>query len=166
MSREPGRGSLTSTARPIPLRPPGPGRVGPAIPAMTLARLSLVLSALVFGGFGAWLLVDPQALSALGIVLTTPSARTEIRGFYGGLELGLAGFFALAALRPAWFRPALVVQVCALGGVAAGRLVGFALDGRPDALLLALLAAEIAGTGLGLIALRRLRVGAAPSAGN
>lgn len=132
---------------------------------MTLARLSLALSALVFGGFGAWLLVQPQALSALGIELATPAARTEIRGFYGGLELGLAGFFAVAALRPAWFRPALVVQVCALGGIAAGRLVGFALDGPPEALLLALLAAEIAGTGLGLVALRRLGAGAPRPAG-
>jgi len=133
---------------------------------MALARLSLALAALAFGGFGAWLLVQPEALAALGVDLTTATARTEVRGFYGGLELGLAGFFTVAALRPAWFGPALVLQVCALGGVAAGRLVGFLVDRSADGLLVALLAAELAGTVLGLAALaglHRLKAGRAPA---
>jgi hypothetical protein len=124
---------------------------------MFLARLSLALTALVFGGFGVWLLLQPEALASLGVELTTPAARTEIRGFYGGLEIGLALFFGLAASRPRWLRPALVAQVAAFGGIVLGRLFGFAVDGSVGPLLVTLMVAEIFGMTFGLFALSRLR---------
>jgi hypothetical protein len=87
--------------------------------AMPLARLSLGLTAAAFGGFGAWLLVKPDALGKVGVEVPTPAARAEIRAFYGGLELGMAAFFAAAAARPTWFEPALILQSATLGGLVA-----------------------------------------------
>jgi hypothetical protein len=124
---------------------------------MRLAQFSLVLTALVFGGFGTWLLLWPQALSKLGVELTTPAARTEIRAFYGGLELGFAFFFAIAATRPHWYEAALFAQAASLGAAAMARLFGLVVDGGAGPTMLVLLAAESAGSFLGIVALVRLR---------
>ena len=69
---------------------------------MSLPRLSLRLAALAFAGFGVALLVRPELMGMLGLELGRAAAFTEIRAFYGGLELGLALFFALASTRDAW----------------------------------------------------------------
>ena len=124
---------------------------------MRLARLSLLLTALVFGCFGAWLFFWPQALALVDVELTTPAARIEIRAFYGGLELGLACFFAVAATRSRWYEAALFTQAAALGGMAAARLLGMLIEAVASPTLLMLLAAESGGSLLGIVALARLR---------
>ncbi|HEX8694130.1 MAG TPA: DUF4345 family protein [Longimicrobium sp.] len=123
---------------------------------MRLARVTLVLAVAAFAGFGLATLVRPSVLGVLGIELTRPAASTEIRAFYGGLELGLALFFARAAADPAWFRPALFALVASLGGVALSRAAGVVVDGSAGPLVLLLGAAEAAGALLALAALRRL----------
>jgi hypothetical protein len=124
---------------------------------MSLARVSLLLTAAAFGGFGAFLFIQPAALEAVGLAVTRPAAAVEIRAFYGGLELGLAAFFLAASFPPVWFRPALLLQILTLGGAAAGRLLGVLVGGGGEPLIWALFAAETAGAGLGLLALRTLR---------
>ena len=124
--------------------------------ALTLARISLVLTAMVFGGFGLTFLLWPEVLEITEVTLATPMAVTEIRAFYGGMELGFAIFFALAAARPSWFRPALVAQIGALGGLASGRIFGLIVDGSPDSLHFLLTGTEITGALIGGLALWRL----------
>jgi hypothetical protein len=124
---------------------------------MSLPRLSLRLAALAFAGFGVALLVRPELIEMLGLELGRAAAVTEIRAFYGGLELGLALFFALASTRDAWLAPALFAQAAALGGIVLARLVGVALDGGPEPLILLFAAVEGTGAMLALVALRGLR---------
>jgi len=121
---------------------------------MNLSRLSLRLAALAFAGFGVALLARPALIATLGIELANPTAVTEIRAFYGGLELGLALFFALASTREAWLRPALFAQAAALGGTALARLAGVVLDGSAEPLLLLFGALEGVGALLAVLALR------------
>src|SRR5688572_11143560 len=123
---------------------------------MNLPRLSLRLAALAFAGFGVALLVRPELLGMLGVELARPAAVTEIRAFYGGLELGLALFFAVASTRDEWLRPALFAQAASLGGIVLARLFGFVIDGSAEPLMLLFAALEGAGALLGVIALRRL----------
>ena len=123
---------------------------------MTLARLSLGVSALAFAFFGVCFLIAPTSLGRIGAMLYHPNAVTEIRAFYGGLELGIAAFFVLALQRPAWFVPALMLQALALGATAAARLVGIAGGGTTE-IMLALAAAEAAGCVLAIVALSSLR---------
>jgi len=123
---------------------------------MNLPRLSLRLAALAFAGFGVALLVRPALIGTLGIELTSPTAVTEIRAFYGGLELGLALFFALASTREAWLRPALFAQAAVLGGIALARLIGVAIDGGAAPLILLFAALEGAGALVAIAALRTL----------
>ena len=123
---------------------------------MRLVRVTLILAVAAFAGFGLATLVRPSALGVLGIELTRPAAATEIRAFYGGLELGLALFFARAAARPEWFRPALFALAASLGGVALARAAGVVVDGSAGPLVLLLGATEAAGALLAVVALRRL----------
>ncbi|HYH83791.1 MAG TPA: DUF4345 family protein [Longimicrobium sp.] len=128
-----------------------------------LARISLVLAGIGVLGFGVPLLVRPSLLGIVGIELTRPAAATEIRSFYGGLEIGLAVFFFAAARRDAWLRPALFAQAAGFGGIVAGRLVGFLADGSAEPMLFAFIALEASGALLGAVALWRLTRGGAGS---
>lgn len=119
--------------------------------------LSLSLTALSYLGFGLWLLVSPHGLETLGLALTTSAAVTEIRAFYGGLELGCGLFFALAVRRPAWHTPALVLQATSLGGAAAARALGLIVDGTRDGLILGLMTAEAVAAAVALWLLWRAR---------
>jgi hypothetical protein len=117
-----------------------------------LARISLGLVTLVFLGFGVLFLLRPEAIDSMGIVLESATARTEIRGFYGGLEIGLGLFFGIAMLRPRWFRPALLAQTATLGGIGLGRIVGVIYEGSAEAVIWMFIAVELAGAVLGLLA--------------
>lgn len=126
------------------------------VAALRLARFSLGLTSLIYGGFGVALLLWPTMLASVGVELSTPAARAEIRAFYGGLEVGLALFFALAAARPPWFRAGLFAQSTSLGGIALGRVLGIFVDSAAESTIYLLLGAEGSGCLLGLWALWRL----------
>jgi hypothetical protein len=123
----------------------------------TFARASLALTALAFGGFGVWLIVHPQAIGLVGVELPGAAARVEIRAFYGGLELGIAAFFALAAARPGWFRPALFLQAASLGGMGIGRAAGMAIEGEATSMHAMLAVVELIGAAIGVVALSLLK---------
>ncbi|MCB1627370.1 MAG: DUF4345 domain-containing protein [Xanthomonadales bacterium] len=108
-----------------------------------MARLILALSALGLLGFGVWMLIAPQAiLAAIGIALQSEAALTEIRAFYGGLEIGL-GLALLFCLRsPGWLRPGLALSALCYGCVALCRAGGMLVDGSGGGFLLGALAFE------------------------
>ena len=80
----------------------------------------LALAGLGFLGFGLWFLV---------ITATGAPAATEFRAFYGGLEVGLGLLMLVAAAKPEWRSAGLWLVIATNGGIAAGRLLGVALDG-------------------------------------
>ena len=84
-----------------------------------LPTVVLVLAALGFLGFGLWLLVDPVGgLAGVDIAATSPAGVIELRGFYGGLEVGLGVFLLGCARRPDWRVPGLWLVL--LGNLAIG----------------------------------------------
>ena len=90
----------------------------------------LALAGLGFLGFGLWFLVDPIGpLAAIGITATGAPAPTEFRAFYGGLEVGLGALMLVAAAKPDWRTAGLWLVIATNGGIAAGRLIGVAIDG-------------------------------------
>lgn len=96
----------------------------------TSSRIVLVLVGLGFLGFGGWLALSPQtALEPLGIHATA-AGWIELRAFYGGLELGLAVFLFMAALRPDWRRAGLWVALLGNAGIGLTRLASLALGGE------------------------------------
>ncbi len=100
-----------------------------------LDRVLVVVAALTFLGFGVWLITVPEALEGIGVHLTSPAARIDVRATYGGLELGLAGFLALCAMREDWVRVGLVASACTIAGFGLGRLVGIIVEGQGTPLM-------------------------------
>jgi hypothetical protein len=129
---------------------------------LLFARLLLVAGAFVSGVFGLLYTVRPEWLAGVvDIALPTASARADFRAIYGGAELGMALFFAVAARRPAWVRPGLAALGLIVGGFGAVRLGSLALDPAPrgdaDTLLWAVGAVELSGALLCTWTFSRLR---------
>lgn len=110
----------------------------------------LWLSALLFLAFGVGCLIQPELLTQFGLPVQ-PVWRTELRAFYGGLEIGLATFLILCARRPAWVLPGLLAAALVLGCVGTARLLGMALDGPVRNMLVAMVA-ELSGCALAVAA--------------
>jgi hypothetical protein len=141
-----------------------------------LPRISLLAAAVAFGAFGTVLFVAPQLLELAGVTAIAPEGAVELRAFYGGLELGIAVFFVIAATKLAWIRPALVLQIAVFGGLAAARSVALLLPGAAgNAVIYAALGGEVLGAVVGIAAYvqhgtfarspsRNTRTGSAPAA--
>ena len=62
---------------------------------MLSVRLFLIVQILILAGFGLAYFVRPQETANLsGMLLMAPAALTDVRAYYGGLQLGLAFLFA------------------------------------------------------------------------
>ena len=130
---------------------------------MTFPRITLWVSAAAWAAFGLWLLFDPAALANAEVAVDTPTARTEVRAFYGGLELGVAAALAWLALRGAT-ADGLRVALVTIAGVFACRTLGAVLEGggvRPIIWLLGSI--ELVSAAITLAALR-VETRAAPAA--
>lgn len=83
----------------------------------------LYLNAAVCLGFAVWCTLYPdRTAAAFGITLDTAGARSEFLVLYGGLQLGLAVFFAASAVSRRRRPAALLLAVCLWPAVAAYRL--------------------------------------------
>lgn len=87
------------------------------------------VTAAVYAGFAFWLGVWPAALlDAFEVATATPAMLTEIRSFYGGIEMGIALSMILLWRRGDQFA-ALLIGGLPLAGSAACRCIGLAADG-------------------------------------
>ena len=87
------------------------------------ARIILGLYALLFIAFGLWSLLDPVGMTRqLGVDIGGPSGVFEMRGIFGGVNLGFAGLMAAGAIKPDFVRPALWAMTAYFGGYMIGRV--------------------------------------------
>lgn len=99
----------------------------------TFARVFLALNGLLLAGYGAWCLLNPLVLQDYaGFVLETPSAITEVRAMYGGLQLTVGLLFLWCGFQTSVLRLGLVVSAVVFLGLAPARLAGIALLGADD----------------------------------
>lgn len=126
-----------------------------------MAVAYLALNAVLYVALGLWCALDPATTSRfVGLQPTGPAGHTEWMAVYGGLELGLGVFFALAAARPGLRRAGVLFGVCLYAGLATLRSVAV-LQVAPAEGLAALgharglWATELLLLALGLLALRR-----------
>ena len=87
----------------------------------------LLFDAIAFAGFGVAFLFAPAELVAkVDIALQSPVAVSEIRAFYGGLELGVAAYLAAALAGKVDRRSALLLAaltLCFIGGIRIATIV-------------------------------------------
>lgn len=106
-------------------------------------KIYLGFQTLVWLGYGTYLIFQPGYLTEVStLVAATPTAITEIRAMYGGLEAALGVAALLGILKPGMTRHALWVLLFATAGLATGRCIGLALDGDPTLYTLGALAFE------------------------
>ncbi len=97
---------------------------------MLPARILLAVQALLLAGFGLAYFIRPQEMANLsGMLLMEPAALTDVRAYYGGLQLGLGLYLLLALLRTDLLRAALMLLVLLYASLFFARLGGLWLDG-------------------------------------
>ncbi len=122
-----------------------------------MPRVVLVLLAMSFIGFGLAFTLKPLEMAqVLDISLFTPTARTDFRAIYDGLEVGLGVFLLTCAFRRHLVGPGLQAGAWAFAGLASVRLVGLALEGFGQPLMIVLFIAEMVAAGLSVWALFNL----------
>ena len=122
---------------------------------MNLARIVLWLGGLAFLGFGLVFLVEPvETLAKAGVQATGVAAATELRAFYGGLEVALGGLLIAADLRGRR-RDGLVLSLASYGGIGAARALGLALGSGANDFMWFALATEAVLALLSALALRK-----------
>ena len=97
---------------------------------MLFARvvLSIQIAALLVLGL-AYFIRPEEMASFSGALLMGSAAVTEVRAYYGGLQLGLAAYLAMALLRQDLLRPALILLALLYSVLALARAAGLWLDG-------------------------------------
>lgn len=124
----------------------------------TYARVLLWISGLGFAGFGlAFLWAPLQTMAAAGLVLEGALAATELRAFYGGLEVALGGVLIACALDARRLRDGLVLVLACYGGIGLARLAGMLATGADTPFLRFALATELGLAVAALVGLRGLR---------
>jgi hypothetical protein len=92
---------------------------------MRLGKVMLGITAMVWIGYGAWLLVDPKGLAYTGFAFPHWSVTVEVVAMYGAFELVLGGFTLIALLRPReYMRPAMLLWALLYTALVLGRVYG------------------------------------------
>lgn len=97
---------------------------------MLFARIVLLIQIAALALLGLGYFIRPEEMASFsGALLMGNAAVTEVRAYYGGLQLGLAAYLAMALLRLDLLRPALILLVLLYSVLALARLAGLGLDG-------------------------------------
>jgi hypothetical protein len=113
---------------------------------MGVPRAVLLVNAAVFIAFGVAFLIAPVKVGGwLDLTPSVNTGRTELRAFYGGLELGWGAFFTVAALRKNWHVPALVAALFGYVGLVGARIYGISAEASASMVTVLALLSEVAG---------------------
>lgn len=94
-----------------------------------IPTVAIFITAASWAGFAIWLGVNPGALlPAFGVETSTPQMLTEVRAFYGGVEMAIAIAMIVLWRRENSFA-ALLIGGLPLAGSATGRCIGLIVDG-------------------------------------
>ena len=114
---------------------------------MSGTKIFLGISVLVWLPYGIFCTIQPGYLAeAAGVVASSPTARTEIRAMYGGLQAGIGALCGLALMRPRFHLTALVAVSFLTGGLALTRAFGLIVDGSGSGYTYGALIFEIVNT--------------------
>ncbi len=91
----------------------------------------LAFNAVLYTAFAVWCAIAPKpTANFLGLTATNPAGESEYLAVYGGLQAGLAVFYALAVFLPEHRKSALLMSLTVYGGIVllrtiAGLRLGF-----------------------------------------
>ena len=98
---------------------------------MRLAQIMLSITAVIWIGYGGWLLFDPTGLRYAGFELSHWSAIVEVQAMYGAVEIMLGVFALLGVLKPErYMHSALLLWVMIYSALVVGQNRGHLPLGR------------------------------------
>ena len=124
---------------------------------MSFERGVLILLALFVLVAGLASFASPASLGQQAGWSATPGGLTEIRAFYGGLQVGLGCFLLWCARRRERLLSGLLAAGFSVGGIGIARAFGLLLDQAPTTYNLANLAVEIVTVAVVAVAVSRHR---------
>jgi hypothetical protein len=124
---------------------------------MSFERVVLVVAGAFALLAGVACLVAPASFAAQAGLTTTPSGLTEIRAFYGGLQVGLGCFLIWCSRQQRLILEGLLLVVFTVGAIGLARVLGILIDREPTGYLVANLAVEAITVGLVAAAVARHR---------
>jgi hypothetical protein len=87
-----------------------------------LGKFLLWLTAAMFIGYGLVCLFLPGLPAGYaGLAIVSGDALPELAGMYGGLQTGMGVFSLMGALKAEYYRPALMMLLLGVGGLALAR---------------------------------------------
>ena len=96
-----------------------------------LVSVLVIGVALFFATMDVFALLRPErVVSFFGTTSLTVDGRNEVRAVYGGFGIAVAAVLVAALREPSWGAGAFLAIAAALFGMAGGRLVSRAVDGR------------------------------------
>jgi hypothetical protein len=127
---------------------------------MRATQIFLCFQALALIGLGLAYFIRPHEMTNLsGMLLMAQAAITDVRAYYGGLQMGLGVFLLLACRQPELSRAALLLLVLIYSALALARIGGLWLDGGFEQTFnLTALLIELVSAALAFWLLRRLPV--------
>ena len=115
----------------------------------------LWLSGVCFLGFGlAFLWAPRETLALAGVATEGAIAATELRAFYGGVEVALGTLILCCATRRERWRDGLWLTLACYGAIGVTRIAGMVIDGSDSPFLRFAACTEI---GFALLAIAGLR---------
>jgi len=122
-----------------------------------LGKIVLWVTAIIFFGYGVACLLSPDLPAGYaGLVMTNGDAFSEIGAMYGGLQIGVGLFCMVGAMNSTYFRPALLLLVLVIGGLATARLYSTLIGTYPVGVYTwGAMAFEFCTTILAIVALRK-----------
>ena len=98
---------------------------------MSVSDSTLTVLALAFAAMGVGALAKPDVVTRqFGMGPLEAPGRSEVRAVYGGFGLAMAAMLIVSLASPALRRGVCLTIGLALAGMAAGRLVSWAIDRR------------------------------------
>lgn len=88
-----------------------------------MARIFLILTGVLFMGFGVYYMITPQVLAEMaGVTATNATGIVELRAMYGGLQIAVGVLSLLAAFSAVWQRVGLLAVLIVYAGLGLVRL--------------------------------------------
>lgn len=93
-----------------------------------MIKIYLLVASAIYAGLAVWCTLAPEKTArGVGLSFLEPAGRVEFLTVYGGLEAGMALFFALCAFNPSLARAGLLFGLVSFGALATWRLVSLLL---------------------------------------
>lgn len=121
-----------------------------------MTKAFLIITGVLWFGYGIYLVFAPQALADIaGVAATSATGTVELRSMYGGLQAAVGALALWAGLSDAWRTHGLAALLFLYSGMGLVRLASAAMSGEFSSYVIGALVFELPSALIALALLRR-----------